>query len=89
MWAYIWGLLTGIIPVKSSQIYNTNFVSKMKNLYKYMYKGEHLELRGFTKGLHGTPLGCYVYMYKVGALKTERFYQGITWYPPWVVCVNV
>ena len=47
-----------------------------------MYKGEHLELRGFTKGLHGNPLGWYVYMYKGGALRTERFYQGITWYPP-------
>ena len=34
------------------------------------------------------PLGWYVYMYKEGALRTERFYQGITWYPPWVVCVQ-
>ena len=45
-------------------------------------RGEHLELRGFTKGLYGTPLGWYVYMYMGGAIRTERFYQGIIWYPP-------
>ena len=35
-------------------------------------RGEHLELRGFTKGLHGNPLGCYVYMYKGGALRLKE-----------------